>query len=344
MARPLRDDVDGGWYHVMSRGIERRAIFHGVGYYEHFLELLGEMSEQWCVEVHAYCLMRNHYHLILRTPEANASQSMQWLNVSYAAWFNARRQRVGHVFQGRFKSKLIDGDGAWLLLASEYVHLNPVRTARSGLDKRGQRVEGQGLREPTADEVKARLEPLRKHRWSSYGAYAGYAAKPHWLQTGVILGRSGGKQRYRDGVGRYVTGGADPDAFESLQSRVAIGSVEFVEQVKQRVGKPSKEQPDRHFVRRLVDFQRVVCVVEDVTGKTWEEFGLRYGDAYRNVVLYLARQRCGLTLKALGQKAGGMDYKTVGKAVKRCEAVMKKDRTIRTLVKTCIDKLATFET
>ena len=100
-----------------------------------FLGLLGEMSERFGVEVHAYVLMGNHYHLILRTPNANASRAMQWLNVSFSAWSNAKRQRVGHVFQGRFRSTLIDGEGAWLLTASAYLHLNPVRVSSLGLGK-----------------------------------------------------------------------------------------------------------------------------------------------------------------------------------------------------------------
>ncbi len=76
------------------------------------------MTERYSVSVHSYVLLCNHYHLIIQTPYANASQSIQWLNVSYSAWFKAKRNRIGHVFQGRFKSKLIDGTGSWLLLAS----------------------------------------------------------------------------------------------------------------------------------------------------------------------------------------------------------------------------------
>ena len=84
-------------------------------------------------------------HLLLQTPDANASRAMQWLNVSYAAWFNARRSRVGHLFQGRFKSSLIDGAGSWLLPASVYVHLNPVRVAARGLSKAGHAAEARGF-------------------------------------------------------------------------------------------------------------------------------------------------------------------------------------------------------
>ena len=87
MTRPLRIDVENGWYHVTARGIERCTIFHSRKYHEHFLELLEEMSERYGVEVHAYVLMKNHYHLLLRTPSANLSACMQWLNVSYSAWY-----------------------------------------------------------------------------------------------------------------------------------------------------------------------------------------------------------------------------------------------------------------
>ena len=118
MARPLRVDVENGWYLVTARGIERRTIFYDDRYCEHFCELLAEMSERYSLGVHAHVLLGNHYHLILRTPNANLSRAMQWLNVSFSAWFNAKRNRVGHVFQGRFGSRLIDGDGSWLINAS----------------------------------------------------------------------------------------------------------------------------------------------------------------------------------------------------------------------------------
>ena len=123
MARPLRVDVKDGWYHVTARGIERKAIFEDNRDHEHFLELLEEMSKRYGVEVHVYCLLGNHYHLLIQTPRANASPAVQWLNVSYSVWFNKKRRRSGHVFQGRFGSILIDGEGAWALDASVYIHL-----------------------------------------------------------------------------------------------------------------------------------------------------------------------------------------------------------------------------
>ncbi len=143
MARPLRIDIADGWYHITNRGIDRQPIFADDRDCTHFLELLGEMHERYAVRIHAYVLMGNHYHLLIQTPEANASQAMQWLNVSYSLWYNCRHHRVGPLFQGRFKSVLIEG--AWVLETLFYLHLNPVRVRKMGLDKEGRRVEGRGL-------------------------------------------------------------------------------------------------------------------------------------------------------------------------------------------------------
>ena len=95
MARSLRINIAGGWYHITNRGTERRAIFGDERDYRHFLELSGEMRERYTVQIHAYVLMPNHYHLLIRTPEANASRAIQWLNVSYGVWYNRRHNRVG---------------------------------------------------------------------------------------------------------------------------------------------------------------------------------------------------------------------------------------------------------
>ena len=109
MARQLRHHFAGGWYHITTRGMWRKEIFETDRDREHFVELLEEMVERYDVVLHAYVLMDNHYHLLIETPEANASRALQWLNLSYAAWFNAKHERSGPVFQARFKSIPVDG-------------------------------------------------------------------------------------------------------------------------------------------------------------------------------------------------------------------------------------------
>ena len=244
------------------------------------------------------------------------------------------------MFQGRFHSVLIDNDGAWLLVASEYLHLNPVRVAGMGLGKRENLAESRGLREPSAEEVKGRLEKLLRFKWSSYPAYAGYAGKAKWLRTETILARIGGKQRYRKAVQEHITRGADPDAFDCLRGRVAIGTAAFVERAKNLVGSVTKEQPDRKFVRHLIDYDRVVEIVEQEKGEKWEFFNGRYGDWGRDLVLYLARKRCGMTFAEIGRRAGGMDYKVAEKAVYRFGEKIQKNRKLRSIVKRCLAQMS----
>jgi REP element-mobilizing transposase RayT len=327
----------------MSRGIERRTIFVDEAYGLRFLELLGEMSERYGVEVHAYVLMGNHYHLLLRTPEANASRAMQWLNLSYSAWFNAKRQRVGHVFQGRFRSTLVDGDGAWLLDMSAYVHLNPVRVSPLGLGKGANRAEALGLAEPDRDRIAARLKVLREHRWSSYRAYGHYTKPPDWLVTAELLRRAGGHAGYRQTVQQYVTRGLDPRQFEGLGERVAVGNRAFLDRARSLVGKVSAEQPGRSFLRRRVGFAEVVSAVEAVKGEPWSAFRNRHGDWGLAMVLYLARTRTGLTLQELGQQVGGMAYKNVNTRIRRLKQRLAYDPELRRIAEECSSQMTNDE-
>src|SRR5208283_4923210 len=107
MARPLRIERAGGWYHVTGRGNERRSIYQDNGDRQHFCELLAGMVSRFRVRLRAFVLMDNHYHLMVELTESNLSRAMQWLNVSYSVWFNRRRGRSGHLFQGRFKSVVV---------------------------------------------------------------------------------------------------------------------------------------------------------------------------------------------------------------------------------------------
>src|SRR2546428_13595204 len=149
MARALRIEIPGGRYHLTARGNERKDIFWGDTDRFHLLELLGELTERFGVRVQAYVLMNNHYHLLLETPEPNLSRSMQWLNGSYCVWFNERHRRDGHLLQGRFRSFIIEDDAGWQEVA-RYVHLNPARPKRLGLDQAARAASHAGLPERPA--------------------------------------------------------------------------------------------------------------------------------------------------------------------------------------------------
>lgn len=344
MARALRIDIIDGWYHITNRGIDRWQIFDDDRDYGHFLELLGEMHERYAVRVHAYVLMTNHYHLLIQTPEANASRAMQWLNVSYSLWYNCRHNRVGPLYQGRFKSVLIEGNGAWVLEACFYLHLNPIRVRGLGLHKRGRQVEGQGLQAPGADQVHARLERLRGYRWSSYRAYAGYGPKAEWLDTGEVLRRSGGRERLRKRIENYVKQGLSEDEFGAMKAQLLLGSRAFLEAMKRRVSRVSKEQPDRKVLEHHAPFDRIVALVETERGGKWALFCNRHGDEGRDMVLYIARKRSGLTLREIGEQAGGLDYKATGKAVERFSRRLKADAKLMKQTNKCLCQLSLVET
>ena len=126
MVRPLRIEFAGALYHITSRGDRRENIYDSDADRDNFLEVLEKVCQQYNWSVHAYCLMSNHYHLLVETPDGNLSKGMRQLNGVYTQKYNRTNNKVGHVFQGRYKSILVDGD-AYLLELSRYIVLNPVR-------------------------------------------------------------------------------------------------------------------------------------------------------------------------------------------------------------------------
>ena len=126
MTRQWRIEYEGCLYHVFSRGNEKRDIVSEEKDYVLFLDTLGQMSNRFDVEVHAYVLMNNHYHILLKTKKANLSKSMQWFGTTYTRRYNLRHSRSGHLFQGRFKN-IVVGDEQYLLWLSCYIHRNPFR-------------------------------------------------------------------------------------------------------------------------------------------------------------------------------------------------------------------------
>ena len=154
MARPLRILVAGGWYHVSSRGNRRQTLFHNDTDRRRFLGLLEQLAERFRLEVHAFVLMDNHYHLVVHTLQPNLSEAMRWLNVSYSSRYNWAHKQSGHVFQGRYKAILIEDIGGVVAVA-RYVHLNPVRVGRFALNKAQQKhakVSSRSARNATVPE------------------------------------------------------------------------------------------------------------------------------------------------------------------------------------------------
>ena len=170
MARKLRIEYPGAIYHVMNRGDRREEIFRDDKDRELFLTTLAEACAKTDWQVHAYCLMGNHFHLVMETPNGNLVAGMKWFLGTYTARFNRRHKLFGHLFSGRYKSLVVDaGSPGYLRTVCEYVHLNPVRAK---------------LLRPE--------EPLRAYRWSSLPAYLDRPGRrPAWLRADRVFGELG---------------------------------------------------------------------------------------------------------------------------------------------------------
>src|SRR5262245_26908051 len=203
MARPLRIQAAGLTYHITARGNAKMPIFVDAIERRTFLRLLARACGRRGVECHAYCLMTNHYHLVIKTLRPNLSLTMQRLNSAYAEWWNKRRQRVGHVFQGRFGSQVVQ-DGDYFLTVCRYVVRNAV----------------------AADMVTS----LEAWPWSSYRATAGLSRVPAFLKPDVLLRLFGAKDR-RTAMRRYRAFVCAPDAgADSLPEGPVVGDDAFVDQ------------------------------------------------------------------------------------------------------------------
>lgn len=287
MARPLRIAYPGALYHVTSRGNQRERIFLDDRDRRAFFEILASVVERCNWRCHAYCLMDNHYHLVIETPDGNLSYGMRQLNGIYTQQYNRAHHTVGHLLQGRFKSILIDKE-SYLLELCRYVVLNPLRAHL--------------------------VSNLSQWPWSSYGATAGDEKVPTFLNVDWILSQFGRSKKraqahYRD----FVIAGRETEApWKKLRGRTMLGSDEFVAQMQEKLTEKStvKEIPRvERFVARPA-FSQILTGAKD--------------KRERDHAIYHAYVKHGYTLSEIGDFLG-IHYSTVCKAVKKIEGGKKEN-------------------
>ena len=333
MARPIRLDIAGGWYHVLNRGIEKRVIFRNASGYEHFCGLLAGLPQRFGVKVHGYVLMPNHYHLQVETARANLSRAIQWLNVGYSIWFNRKYKRVGPLFQGRFKAILHD-EASYGLTINKYIHLNPVRVRHLGGHERRT-----GSRSAKASDVVAgRVERLRAYRWSSYRYYSGQEKRPEWLTTETVLGlmgqRASGKRYQRELEEAAGLGALETDWKGELSATLLLGPNEFVVRMKKLLKGDRREQTGlRKAGGETVSWKAISATIGEVWGQDWETLAAGHGNGALGAALYLARKHSDKTLRELGGLAGGMQYPAVTMAIRRLAKRLETDKSLARKVK-----------
>jgi putative transposase len=336
MARPTRLDIEGGWYHVVNRGTEKRVIFRGVTEHEHFIELLAKLPQRFGLRVHGYVLMPNHYHLQVETPRANLSRAMQWLNVSYSIWYNRKYRRVGPLFQGRFKAVLHDWSSHGLVI-NKYIHLNPVRVRRLG----GHEGRGDPDQQLGRKLRAARVDALRAYRWSSYPYYSGKQKTPGWMTTGTILElldqRGRGRQAaiYRRQLEEAAAVGLWETGWKTdVKAMLLLGSEKFVDRMKGLLRGDRREQTGlRKASQRSLSWEEVTAAVSKLWGEDWERLRTGYGSGALPAALYLEHNYSDKSLRELGELAGGMQYPAVAMAVRRFAKRLQTDAALAKKIK-----------
>ena len=234
MPRAERIEYEDAYYHVMNRGRQRQQIFHDADYYLAFLTGLEEAHNRFGLEVHAYCLLGNHYHLLVKTPRANLSRCMRHINGLYTQRHNRLKRTDGPLFRGRYKAILIESD-AYLAQLTRYIHRNPI------------------------DMKKPLVKQLEAYTWSSYPAYVNKAASPAWLyreETYALLGK---KQRY-SGYRAFVELGVEAELqqfYEQPRQALLLGSNAF----KTRV---YAEEENHELVKRIKKRETALPQVKEI--------------------------------------------------------------------------------
>lgn len=309
MARPLRLAYENALYHVINRGHRREAIFTDDKDREEFLGRLAVAQIRFNLVVHGYCLMGNHYHLLVGTPDANLSRAMHTLNSSYASWYRARHQLVGSLFQGRFKSVLVEEE-RYLAEVSAYIHLNPVRA---------------GL-----------VNSPEEWRWSSMGHYLGkkMPVKKNELTLAVttdeVLEHCGGKKNYLAVIDEVWT--RKPDAESMYGANSLLGDEDFVDEMKMRL-RAAKEgriehMPEAKGILRN-EPERIERAVRAAIGIAKDAIIVRRrGDAGYRLLVWALRRHSALRLDEIGARFG-IKASAVSELVRHTDEMAVSDKYLR---------------
>jgi len=323
MARPLRVQFPGALYHITNRGNERKAIFKDDTDRREFLKILSQSIDTYGVVLHAFVLMNNHWHLLAQTPLGNLGEFMRHFNIAYTSYYNRRHNRVGHLYQGRYKSFLVEAD-SYLSQVSRYIHLNPVQV--SGLKKM-----------PSAK----RLHYLWNYKWSSLPGYIAKAKKVGFVEYDEVLAEYGGDNR--TGRMRYKKQLVeDLDAGLAIKEKIVgqsiLGNERFVDWVRNTFleGKNDRERPDVRKIHRYISQQDVIAVVEEETGI---KDILRSTGTTRQIIMTALYKYAGLNNRETGDLLG-VDYSTVSQGRKRLREKLEKDQDLQSLVSAIESRLS----
>ena len=307
MPRKLRLEYGGAIYHVINRGDRKEEIVLDDHDRQRFVDTLGEVCQKAGWQVHAYCLMSNHFHLVIETPRGNLSAGMQWFLGTYTSRFNRRHKLFGHLFSGRYKALIVDGSGGgYLKTVCDYVHLNPGR----------------------AKLLKAE-EPLHAYVWSSFGVYLKRASqRPEWLRVDRVLGEwgiqednSAGRRQFQAGMEarREQERIKESREWKSLRRGWCLGPEDFREELLERIGEKKGAQHHGEELRES-DEQKARRLIAEMLGKLrWTEKDLQLrpkGDGKKAKIAARLRAETTMTWRWIAEQLRMGHWRTAANAAR----------------------------
>jgi REP element-mobilizing transposase RayT len=290
MARKPRVEYPGAIYHVMNRGDRREPIFNDDKDRERFLATLGEACGKTGWQIHALCLMPNHFHLVVETPQPNLVAGMKWFLGTYTSRFNRRHKLFGHLFSGRYKALIVDGSGkGYLRTVCDYVHLNPARA---------------NLLKP--------VMPVREYPWSTWPAYLKKPGKrPGWLRVDRLLGEyripedsPAGRRRLEE-VLEQRRGAEEGDAFKPIRRGWFLGKEALKQELLAQVSKKVGKWHYGEAVQESAEAKAEGIVKEELRKRKWDEKTLaarRKGDAEKVAMAQRLRRETTMTLAWIAER------------------------------------------
>lgn len=321
MARPLRIEFPDSFYHITARGNNKQKIFLSNGDRYFFLKQLENLYQRVSIIIHAYCLMPNHYHLEITPPPKTLSRSIQWLNQIYATYFNQKYKRVGHLFQGRFKSILIETE-THLTRLTKYIHLNPVKKDI--------------VTDPT------------KYTWSSCQAYLGLIAKPSWLDITTTLNNFGNSlEKQRIEYKKFLTDIDTDNPMVNIKFSSILGSEKYIEQVRKKLN----DLPDNYEISNLFTAKKKIQITEIINHVT-AHYKIEKNEALkrdskknyiRDIIIYLSRKYTNDTYVKIGRYFHNIKPSALSIAYKRIENRINKDNKLKSEIEQIKSRLITNE-
>ena len=291
MARPLRIQYEDALYHVTCRGNERKAIFRDDHDKNLFLELLNDGLKTYNIILYCYVLMDNHFHLLLETPFANLSEFMRWFNITYTSHYNRRHKRTGHLYQGRYKSILVEKK-SYLHILSRYIHLNPVRTKQEG-------------KLPLSEKKKY----LRNYTWSSLLGYIDDTRRNGITDYARILESYGGDNKkgrrlYWETICNDLSTGIDIK--ENVIGGSILGSDTFINWVRDTyLPAKSREIPAVQRLKKYTAKEEIIDALCKETNKSFDEIKKERG-IIRQIAMDLLYRIGGLSGTEIGEMMGSL--------------------------------------